>query len=138
MDLSDFDVNDTLALEGQWVPIGKDASLRIAKLNNEKYREFVKKKTKPYRSAMRAGTVDEDLMVEIIVQAVARHVLLDWKGLTEKGEPLTYTVQAAERLLRDKEPFRDLVMSLAQDSQLFQEAEDEDAEKNSSPSLPGS
>lgn len=130
MDLSTFDVNDKLSIEGTWVPISKDASLKVARINNEKYREFVKQKTKPYRSAIRAGSVDEDLMTEIVVQAMARHVLLDWKGLTEKGTDITYSVETAERLLRDKEPFRDLVASLANDQQLFQEAEQEDGEKN--------
>lgn len=131
MDLSEFNVNDTLALEGQWVPISQDAQLRIAKFNNEKYRDFVKKKMKPYRSAMRAGSVDEDLVQEIVIQGMARHVLLDWKGLTEKGEALPYSQARAEELLRKMEPFRDLVMSLSQDAQLFQEVETEEAEKNS-------
>lgn len=131
MDLSTFDVNDTLSLEGQWVPIGKTASLKIARMNNENYREFVKKKTKPFRSAIRAGQVDEELMTEIIIQAVARHILLDWKGITENKEELAYNTANAERVLRDKEPFRDLVMSLANDQQLFQEADLEDGAKNS-------
>jgi hypothetical protein len=131
MDLSEFDVNDTAAIEGQWVHIGKGAELRIAKFNNEKYRDFVKKKMKPYRSAMRAGSVDESLITEIVVQAMSRHVLLDWKGLTERGEPLTYSIEKAEQLLRDKEPFRDLVLTLSQDAAMFQEAEVEDGEKNS-------
>lgn len=130
MDLSDFDLNDELSVEGRWVPIGKDAELKIARMNNEKYRDFVKKKLKPYRSAMRAGTVDDALTTEIVVMAMARHVLLDWKGLTEKGEPLAYAVETAERLLRDKEPFRELVASLATDQQLFQDADEEAAEKN--------
>lgn len=130
MDLGTFDVNDELSIAGQWVPIGKGAKLRIARLNNEKYRDFIKLKMKPYRSAMRAGTVDEDLTTEVVVQAMARHILLDWEGLTEKGSAVVYTVEKAEELLRDKEPFRDLVMALANDQQLFQEAEIEAGEKN--------
>ena len=131
MDLSTFDVNDTLSIEGKWVPISKSAKLRIARLNNENYRNFVKKATLPYKGAMRHGQVDEDLMTEIIIQACARHILLGWEGLTEKGEPVAYSVPKAEQLLRDKEPFRDLVMSLANDQQLFNEAEVEEGEKNS-------
>lgn len=131
MDLSEFDVSDSLSVEGQWVEVGKSASLRIARLNNEKYRDFIKKKSKPYRSAMRAGTIDEDLMTEIVVQAMARTILLDWKGLTEKGVEVLYSVEKAESLLRDKEPFRDLVTSLANDASLFQQVELEDAAKNS-------
>lgn len=131
MDLSTFDLDDKLSVEGQWVPIGKSAKLKIARLNNEKYREFIKQKTKPYRSAMRAGTVDDELMTEIMVQAMARTILLGWDGLTDKGEAVPYTIETAERLLRDKEPFRELVASLANDQQLFQEAEIADGEKNS-------
>lgn len=130
MDLSEFDVSDTLSVEGRWVDIARGAKLRIARMNNEKYRDFIKKKTKPYRSAIRAGSVDEDLMTEIIIQAMARHILLDWEGITEKGSTLAHTVETAERILRDKEPFRELVASLASDQQLFQEAEVEEAEKN--------
>lgn len=131
MDLSTFDVNDKLSIEGKWVPIGKDAKLRVARLNNENYRAYVKKATSPYKGAMRAGQVDEDLMTEIIIQAAARHILLGWEGLTENKEPVPYSVPKAEELLRNKEPFRDLVMSLANDQQLFNDAEIEESEKNS-------
>lgn len=130
MDLSDFDLSDTLSIEGRWVPVGKTGRLKIARMNNEKYREYVKKQTKPYRSAIRAGTVDDELMTEIVVRAMARHILLDWEGITEKKVPITYTIEKAEELLRTKEPFRELVASLATDQQLFQEAEVEEAEKN--------
>ncbi len=131
MDLDNFTLDDNLSVSGKWVPISANASLLIARLNNEKYREFVKKKLKPYRSAMRAGSVDEDLMNKVVIQAVARHVLLDWKGLTEKGNPVPYSIEKAEEVLEAKEAFRDLVISLASDQQLFMEAEEEDSEKNS-------
>lgn len=130
MELTDFDVNDDLSVNGTWVPVGKDAKLLIARINNEKYRDFIKKKTKPYRSAIRAGQLDETLMTEIVVEALARTILLGWEGLTEKGEALVYSVSKAEDLLRRKEQFRDLVTSLANDASLFQEAEVEDSEKN--------
>lgn len=130
MDLEDFDVNDALSVEGTWVPISKDARLRIARMNNEKYREFVKKKLKPYRSAMRAGTLDDELMTEIVVQGMARHILLDWEGMKEKGVLTPYSIDTAERWLRSKEPFRELVASLSTDQQLFQEADLEEASKN--------
>lgn len=130
MDLNEFSVNDKLSVEGKWVPIGKSAELRIARLNNEPYRDFIKKKLKPYKSAMRSGVVDDDLMTEVLVQAMARYILLDWKGLTEKGEALVYNIETAERVLREKEPFRELVASLANDADLFREAEIEEAAKN--------
>lgn len=131
MDISNFDVSDSLSIEGQWVPIGRNARLKIARMNNERYRKYIKTKTKPYQSAIRAGTVDDELMIEIVVQAMARTILLDWEGLTENKAPIPYTVEKAEELLRNKEPFRELVASLANDQQLFQEEEVADGEKNS-------
>lgn len=131
MDLDSYNIDDKLSVEGKWVPIGKDAELKIARLNNEPYRDFIKKKLKPYKSAMRAGAVDDDVMTNVVIQAMARHILLDWKGLREKGEPLVYSLETCERVLRDKEQFRELVATLANDADLFREAEIEDGVKNS-------
>lgn len=131
MDLDAYSIDDTLSVEGKWVKIGKGAELRIARLNNEPYREFIKKKLKPYKSAMRAGAVDDDLMTEVLIQAMARHILLDWKGLTEKGEELKYSIAECERVLTEKEPFRELVAALANDADMFREAEIEEGTKNS-------
>lgn len=131
MDLDSYSVNDKDSVEGKWVPIGKDAELKIARLNNEPYRDFIKKKLKPYKSAMRAGAVDEDVINAVVVQAMARHILLDWKGLKESGKPLIYSIEECERVLRDKEQFRELVAALANDADLFRDAELEDGAKNS-------
>lgn len=131
MDLDSYNIDDKLSVEGKWVPIGKNAELKIARLNNESYREFIKKKLKPYKSAMRAGAVDDDLLNAVVIQAMARHVLLDWKGLKEKGKPLVYSIEECERVLKEKEQFRELVAALANDADLFREAELEDGTKNS-------
>lgn len=131
MDLDSYKIDDKVSVEGKWVPIGKDAELKIARLNNEPYRDFIKKKLKPYKSAMRAGAVDEDLLNAVVVQAMARHILLDWKGLKESGQPLVYSIEECERILKEKEQFRELVASLANDADLFREAEIEDGTKNS-------
>lgn len=130
MDLDSYSVDDKLSVEGKWVPISATAKLRIARLNNEPYREFIRKKLKPYKSAMRAGSLDDSLMTEVVIQAMARHILLDWEGLKESGAELKYSLETCERILRDKEQFRELVAALANDADLFREAEIEDGVKN--------
>ena len=55
--------------------------------------------------------------------ALARAVLVDWEGLTERGEALAYTPEKAEALLRDMPTFRKLVEDCAGDIEGFRPRE---------------
>ena len=62
MDLSKFKADRTAEDEGVWVALDGDdngAQIKLARIGNRRYREAMQRRMKPYRRALRAGTLDE-------------------------------------------------------------------------------
>lgn len=141
MDLSRFKTDTALEDEGVWTTIdaASDAEIRIARIGNRRYRETMAKRLKPYRRALRAGTLDDSVTERLTAEVLAETVLLDWRGLTVDGAPLHYSRERARDLLLDPayRDFRDLVVELAGELDLYRERDLEDAEKNSATSSGG-
>lgn len=142
MDLSRFKTDTALEDEGVWTTIdaSSDAQIRIARIGNRRYREAMARRLKPYRRALRAGTLDDSVTERITAEVLAETVLLDWRGVTADGAPLPYSRDAARDLLLDPayRDFRDLVVELAGELDLYRERDLEAAEKNSVTSCAGS
>ncbi|MFX4220699.1 MAG: hypothetical protein ACMVO3_06715 [Thalassobaculum sp.] len=141
MDLSRFKTDTALEDEGVWTTIdaASDAEIRIARIGNRRYRETMAKRLKPYRRALRAGTLDDSVTERLTAEVLAETVLLDWRGLTVDGAPLPYSRETARDLLLDPayRDFRDLVVELAGELDLYRERDLEDAEKNLATSSAG-
>lgn len=136
MDLTRFKADPVLEDEGVWTSVdaGTEASIKIARIGNRRYREAMTRRLKPFRRALRNGTLDEKVTEKITAEVLAETILLDWKGLTQNGVPLSYSPEAAKELLCDNrfKDFRDLVVELAGDLELYRQQDIEDAEKTSS------
>jgi hypothetical protein len=113
--------------EGVWVEIDTGVELKVARVNNEKAREMRRKLEKPYASfRVIPDSVNEDIFRKI----VSNHVLLDWKGITDAdGKEIKFSVEAAEKVLKDYPDFFNDVLSLAGARETFQD-EATDAAKN--------
>lgn len=121
--------------EGAWSQdLGDGLRLKVARLKNPNFRKLYQRLTKPYERQIRNRTLDDATENSILVQCLAKTVLLDWKKLVLDGVELPYSVENAVKVLGDAElsDFRDLVVDLANDAELFREEHLEDAEKNSS------
>lgn len=142
MDLTRFKADPQLEDEGVWTSIdaGTGARIKIARIGNRRYREAMTRRLKPYRRALRNGTLDERVTEQITAEVLAETVLLDWQGLTDGGTPLTYSAEAARNLLCDArfKDFRDLVVEMASDLELYRQQDLRDAEKNSGTPSDGS
>ena len=142
MDLNRFKA-DT-ALEDDGVCITVDAAsgcrLKIARIGNRRYREAMARRLKPYRRALRAGTLEDPVTERITAEVLAETVLLDWRGLERGGSAVAYSREAAAAILSDPayKDFRDLVVELASDQEAYRERDLEDAEKNFGTSSAGS
>lgn len=141
MDLSRFKTDTALEDEGVWTTIdaSSDAQIRVARIGNRRYRETMARRLKPYRRALRAGTLDDSVTERITAEVLAETVLLDWRGVSADGVPLPYSREAARDLLLDPayRDFRDLVVELAGELDLYRERDLEAAEKNSATSCAG-
>ena len=81
-------------------PKDGEASLLIRPIGTA-YQRALEKAQEPHRAAIRAGDLPSDARAQIAAQALAQAVLVDWRGLTLGGEPLSYTVEQAVSLLSE-------------------------------------
>lgn len=128
---ADFAVDETTANSGVWVPYRGDVEFLIARHSNRKYRDVLQNLYKRNKAVIdRGGDAAEDKMKEILVEAMAKGILLDWRGgMTFQGEPLTYSVDNAKKLL-ELEGFRDWVDGQAKAEEAYKAVKEEEAEKN--------
>ena len=116
--------------DGVWQPVGDGMEIKVAKLNNPTYNKRFEFLTKPYRRALRKGTLSNDVAESLMIQCLAETILLDWKGLEEKGKVVKYSVENAIKLLTDYPEFRGTINDIANELAIFQEIEDEEAAEN--------
>ncbi|MEQ8396502.1 hypothetical protein [Thalassobaculum sp.] len=142
MDLNRFKADTALEDEGVWTTVdaATGCRLRIARIGNRRYRETMARRLKPYRRALRAGTLDDQVTERVTAEVLAETVLLDWERLERGGAAVAYSREAAAAILADPayKDFRDLVVELASDQESYRERDIEDAEKNSATSSAGS
>lgn len=121
------------ATEGGWIPFFEDLEFKIASAATNDYKKAIAKKTKPFVRKIRAGTVDEQELNYVTAPVIAKYLLLDWKGLTENGEEVPYSVEKATELLRNPDllDLRLFVLEEANTSENFRVDLLEDSEKNS-------
>lgn len=133
MDLNTFKTNAEKSDEGVWCPVDASTDIKIARYGNRTFQRALKRVMKPHKVMIDRGTLDDDTADALLVEAMAEGILIDWRGMTQAGEPLEYTKSAAIKVLLDKNlrDFRELVVSLSQDMQLFRDEEIEEAEKKS-------
>jgi hypothetical protein len=120
--------------EGAWVEFGSECSVKIARINNPNYVREFRRLTKVHKQAIRRGTLDEETADDILIEAMAKSIVTDWKGLKEDGVEIPYSVENAIRLLKQYNDFREQVAEIASSIAAYQLEEDEDSEKNLSSS----
>ncbi len=120
-------------IEGVWTDdLGGGLQLRIARLKNPNFRKLYQKLTKPYERQIRNRTLDDATENAILAKCLAKTVLLDWKNMKVVGEVIPYSYEAALKILSDDTlgDFRDQVVDLANEVELFRAEQMEEAEKN--------
>lgn len=128
LDLFDAFATDTAREEeGSWVDYAPNVSFLIARSNNKGYSRALTKKFERNKLTLETkGQAAEDLAENIIVEVMAQHILLGWKGeFNWKGKPVgEYSVERAKEMLNVKD-FRRWVVSKAEDFERFKLAQDE-------------
>ncbi|HBL31851.1 MAG TPA: hypothetical protein DD490_33935 [Acidobacteria bacterium] len=131
MDISKFQTNKAAEEDGVWVDVdGNGTKIKVARINNPRYKKHFQKITKPYKRQIRNGTLSEDLAEKLLVDALASTILLDWKGFTKGGEPFPYSVDNARQFLGESADFRDFVSDAANEMENYRAEELEEARGN--------
>mgnify|MGYP001161371313 CR=1 len=117
MDINDLKYNPDLANNGVWVEHDETTSFLIAKLGNKGFQTAFKKRLQPYRRAYENGTLSAKKEVEIMVECMADHILLGWKGLLLNGKEIQYSREKCVEILsmEGAEEFRDLITNYSTD-----------------------
>ena len=131
MDLKNrFETDKLLEEEGVWVDIGDGGRLKVARRGNRRYRDKLRALTRGRERQLQLNTLPEDIAEDMLCQALACGILLDWDGIEEDGRKLAYAQETAVELLRRYADFRVLVETLSDDMAAYRTRELEAAEKN--------
>lgn len=133
MKIEKFASDSALAVEGIWEDIDEGLKLRVARMNNPRYREYLRKlsRTKVRVGRRMQGGMGIDDMLEMQKKAVAKHILIDWEGLEDaNGESIQHSEEKALELFESHPDLYELIIEIANDVDLFREDQRKDAEEN--------
>lgn len=117
MELKRYETDETLAQKGVWIEID-GAEFLIASNNNPNHKRKLNRERKK-RNAHRLSK-DLDAMTDLAIEAAIGTILLDWRGVTNQGEPFPYSEENARKLLAIDD-LRTEIFSEAQDAENFQQ-----------------
>lgn len=99
--------------DGTWAT-WRGSKFKIAHISNLKFQRVLAKLQQPYRLKLEKGTMDPKVNRDIICQAMAEAVLIDWADvINSKQEKIEYSVEAALKAMQHDPDFRDFVSDFA-------------------------
>lgn len=127
---AEFATDTSAEEEGVWEPYAEGVEFLIARTNNKTYTRLITKAYEKNKRLLEAkGEASDAKSEEIMIDTLARSVLVGWKGnFTWKDGQVVgdYTVDKAKMLLAVKD-FRRWVMTKAEDMDRFKVAAAEEA-----------
>lgn len=127
-DLADFKTDTSKETDGVWVDFGGEASFKIASLDNAQFQKSFAAKKAPYDKQRKEMTEDE--MKDVMVYCLSRYIVLDWKNIFEDETQLSYSVEAAERVIGEIVWLRNRIIEEARNISNFIAEVNEEVEKN--------
>lgn len=114
MDLKITPVDKNAEQEGVWRTY-RGVDLLIARGNNIAFKSAFRKLTKPFQREIERNIISERDSENILAEALADGVLLDWKNFVINNKEVPYTKQNAKQLLINDPDCRDFVQEVAND-----------------------
>lgn len=131
-----FEVNTDKELDGFHLVVldgDTEVSFLLARAGgaNKRFSTRLQALMRPYKHAVDTGTMKEDKAAEILSQAIADTVILDWENVVGKeGEEIPFSPAAAKILLTELPELRALIFEEAQNAANFLAAEREEDSGN--------
>lgn len=119
-----FKHDDRKETDGVWCPIAPGVEWRIRRMRSKPVEEAKERLYGPYERVMNKN-LPEALETDLTCKLLSQAVVVDWRGegmVNDSGEPVPFSVELAEALLKDKDTGKDLratIISLAMDSEQF-------------------
>lgn len=127
-----FNIDEGLPLteSGAWGQFSGSKFL-IAHLSSIRFQRALAQLQQPYRKKIEAGTMDPKVSKELMCQAMAKGLLLDWDNVGDaSGNQVTFSVEAATKALMNNAEFREFVSEFSQNLENFREQEMEEVGKS--------
>ena len=124
MQLKQYAVSEDLAENGRRVPLGKDSYITVAKFGNKKFSEMFRKLTAPYGN--RVNRIDPKEQEEIYLECMAKTIVLDWGGIFDGEDEVTYSPENVIEMFRKYPEFHAEVLEMSKEYRTF--VEDDTAE----------
>lgn len=120
-----------LEADGVEVELGDGAFITVRRSNNDKFADMLTALRKPHERRIQRGTMDQKVLDKLTRQAVAKEVLIGWRGIKVDGKTVKYSPEAAVKLMARFEDFQEDVLIAANTRETFRRQVVEENEKNS-------
>lgn len=101
--------------------------LLIARMHHPEFDSYLQAIQREHLDPKMGLIVDGELGRKLLGQAMGHHILKNWEGLTEDGQPIPYSPEKATELLNDPElvEMRDFVFAVANQSTFYRQQQEE-------------
>jgi hypothetical protein len=115
-------------VEGVWVDLNdKGARVLVARAGNKKYARLFSREYEKHQRALESKTDEADALSDkLVVEIMAEAILLNWEGLSFKGQSLPYSKENARKLLGVKD-FRTHISKVSNDFDAYRVAQEQAA-----------
>lgn len=108
-----FDADLSAVDAGTWREYD-DSKFLIAHISNLKFQRALARLQQPHKRKLQEGTLDPKINQQIVCQAMAEGVLLNWRDMTTvDGSEVEYSQENAAKLLQRDPAFRDWVTDVS-------------------------
>lgn len=123
MKIDDLFIDQELGEAGVWVDFYNGSRLKLASSENPKYKAYLAKLARKHRLQLDQTNDDStSLIQEITAEALSKHVLLDWSGVSLGDEAETkYTPEVGKLALLRAPKLREFVTDQAGDNTNFKQ-----------------
>lgn len=116
--------------DGVWASFGGSQFL-IRHSSNFKFQKAFGRLQLPYRKKIDKGNLDPETSLEILSEALAIGILIDWKDVVDNsGEKIPYSREMAIKALSNNPDLREFVEEFSSEIDNFKEDEREDLGKD--------
>jgi len=114
-----FATDEKKEVEGVWFDLDETSKVKVARRSNKAYQALISQLYERYKRILdQKNQAARDKSMQLTIEAMAKHLLVGWEGLTSNGVPIEYSFEKAKELLAVKD-FRELVASFADDTEAF-------------------
>lgn len=117
-------------IEGVWESISSDAKLLIARMGNPAFQKAYSKLPKFVQTEIDNKSIDDEEGSIILSDIIGKTILLGWKGIGENGKEIKFSESNAISYLKKYPNFRQLVIDISNETEIFHKNEVEEDLKN--------